>query len=103
MCCSLYQICNYIMVQSSSPTSQYLKLLGIIDVEELLQADNKALLQDIMNKNIITLKKESSIGEATKMFTRYGFRSLPVIDKDNKIVGIVSQRDIMKLTLHFSE
>ena len=79
------------------------KLLGIIDVKELLQADNKALLQDVMNRNVITLKKESSIGEATKMFSIYGFRSLPVIDKDNKIVGIVSQRDIMKLTLHFLE
>src|SRR5674476_282649 len=102
MCCLLYQICNHIMVLSSSPTSQYLKLLGIIDIKELLQADNKAFLKDIMNKNIISLKKEISIGEATKMFTRYGFRSLPVIDEDNKIVGIVSQRDIMKLTLHLS-
>ena len=30
------------------------KLLGVIDVKELLQADNKALLKDIMNKNVIT-------------------------------------------------
>ena len=84
-------------------TDEDSKLLGIIDVKELLQADNKALLKDIMNKNIITLKKGGSIGEATKMFSRYGFRSLPVIDENNKIVGIVSQRDIMKLTLHFLE
>jgi CBS domain-containing protein/sporulation protein YlmC with PRC-barrel domain len=79
------------------------KLLGVIDVKELLQADNQALLKDIMNKNVITLDKESSIGEATKMFSRYGFRSLPVTDNDNKIVGVVSQRDVVKLTLHFSE
>ncbi len=79
------------------------KLLGIIDVKELLQADDEALLTDIMNKNVITLKKESSIGEATKMFSRYGFRSLPVTDEDNKIVGVVSQRDVAKLTLHFLE
>ncbi len=79
------------------------KLLGVIDVKELLQADNQALLKDIMNKNVITLDKESSIGEATKMFSRYDFRSLPVMDNDNKIVGVVSQRDIVKLTLHFSE
>jgi CBS domain-containing protein/sporulation protein YlmC with PRC-barrel domain len=78
-------------------------LLGVIDVKELLQADNQALLKDIMNKNVITLDKESSIGEATKMFSRYGFRSLPVTDNDNKIVGVVSQRDVVKLTLHFSE
>jgi Mg/Co/Ni transporter MgtE len=79
------------------------RLLGVIDVKELLQADNQALLKDIMNKNVITLDKESSIGETTKMFSRYGFRSLPVTDNDNKIVGVVSQRDVVKLTLHFSE
>jgi Mg/Co/Ni transporter MgtE len=79
------------------------KLLGVIDVKELLQADSQELLEDIMNKNVITLDKESSIEEATKMFSRYGFRSLPVTDNDNKIVGVVSQRDIVKLTLHFSE
>lgn len=79
------------------------KLLGIIDVKELLQADDEALLKDIMNKNVITLKKESSIGEATKMFSRYGFRSIPVTDEDNRIVGVVSQRDVAKLTLHFLE
>ena len=78
-------------------------LLGVIDVKELLQADSQALLKDIMNKNVITLDKESSIGDATKMFSRYGFRSLPVTDNDNKIVGVVSQRDVVKLTLHFSE
>jgi CBS domain-containing protein/sporulation protein YlmC with PRC-barrel domain len=79
------------------------QLLGVIDVKELLQADNQAFLKDIMNKNVITLDKESSIGEATKMFSRYGFRSLPVTDNDHKIVGVVSQRDVVKLTLHFSE
>ena len=79
------------------------KLLSVIDVKELLQADSQALLGDIMNKNLITLDNESSIEEATKMFYRYGFRSLQVTDNDNKIVGVVRQRDVVKLTLHFSE
>ena len=35
------------------------KLLGIIDVKELLQADDEALLKDIMNKNVITLRKKA--------------------------------------------
>jgi len=37
------------------------------------------------------------------MFSKYGFGSLPVIDNDNKIVGVVRQRDVAKLTLHFLE
>ncbi|HWQ47444.1 MAG TPA: CBS domain-containing protein [Methanosarcina sp.] len=79
------------------------KLLGILDVKEILQADDEALLKDVMNKSVITLKPESSIAEATAMFSRYGFRSLPVTNKENKIVGVVSQRDVAKLTLHFLE
>jgi magnesium transporter len=79
------------------------KLLGIIDVKEILQADDEALLKDIMNKSVITLKPESSIGDATAMFSRYGFRSLPVTNKENRIVGVISQRDVAKLTLHFLE
>jgi magnesium transporter len=84
-------------------TDEDSKLLGIIDVKKHLKEDHEALLKDIMNKKIIPLDIESSIGEATKAFSRYGFRSLPVIDNDNKIVGIISQRDVMKLTLHFLE
>lgn len=79
------------------------RLLGILDVKEILQADDEALLKDVMNKSVITLKPESSIAEATAMFSRYGFRSLPVTNKENKIVGVVSQRDVAKLTLHFLE
>jgi magnesium transporter len=78
-------------------------LLGVIDVKELLQADDRALLKDIMNKNVITLKKESSIGEASNMFFRYGLSALPVTDKDGKIVGVVKHRDVAELTLHFLE
>jgi magnesium transporter len=78
-------------------------LLGMIDIKELLQADNRTLLKDVMNKNVITLKKDNSITEATKMFSKYGFGSLPVIDNDSKIVGVVKQRDVAKLTLHFLE
>ncbi len=76
------------------------KLLGILDVKEILQADDEALLKDVTNKSVITLKPEGSIAEATAMFSRYGFRSLPVTNKENRLVGVVSQRNVAKL--HFT-
>lgn len=79
------------------------KLLGILDVKEILQEDDEALLKDVMNKSVITLEPESSIGEATAMFSRYGFRSLPVTTNEDKMVGVLRQRDVAKLTLHFLE
>jgi len=79
------------------------KLLGVIDVKELLKADDKALLKDIMVKNVISLKKESKLGEAETMFSRYDFRALPVTDGEDRMAGVVRYRDVTKLTHHFLE
>ena len=79
------------------------KLLGVIDVKDLLRADDRALLKEIMVKSVITLKEESTLGEASAMFSRYDFRALPVTDKDDKMVGVVRYRDVAQLTHHFLE
>jgi CBS domain-containing protein len=78
-------------------------LLGIIDLRELLQADDKAFLRDVMIENVITLSTESTLKEAAKEFARYGFRSIPVIDEENRLVGVIPYRDVMNLTHQFVE
>ncbi len=79
------------------------KLLGVIDIKELLLADDEALLKDIMVTGIISLKPESTLKEASAMFARYSFRAIPVTDENNKINGVVLYRDVMNLTHHFLE
>jgi magnesium transporter len=79
------------------------KLLGIIDLKELLQADDKVLLVNIMTKNAIALKKESTLGEASNMFSKYDFRALQVVDNGDNMIGVVRYRDVTKLTHYFLE
>lgn len=78
-------------------------LLGIVDIRELLQADDKAFLRDIMIENVITLSTESTLKEAAKEFARYGFRSIPVIDEKYRLAGVIPYRDVMNLTHQFIE
>jgi predicted transcriptional regulator/sporulation protein YlmC with PRC-barrel domain len=78
-------------------------LLGVIDLKELLQADDRALLKDIMVENVISLNTESTLKEASQSFARYDFRALPVIDEKNHLVGVIPYRDVMNLTHHFVE
>lgn len=78
-------------------------LLGVIDLKELLQADDRALLKDIMVENVISLNTESILKEASQSFARYDFRALPVTDERNRIVGVIPYRDVMNLTHHFLE
>ncbi len=79
------------------------KLLGVLDIKELLKADEKALLGDVMVKNVISLGLDSTLRDASKIFARYDFRAVPVTDDEGRIVGVVPYRDVMKLTHHFVE
>jgi len=75
------------------------KLLGVIDIKELLKAPLKATtkLEDIMQRNFISLRTSSTMKDASLLFSRYSFRALPVIDEKGKLVGVVPFRDVMSL------
>ncbi|MDD1704058.1 MAG: CBS domain-containing protein [Methanoregula sp.] len=78
-------------------------LLGVTDLKELLQADDKALLKDIMVENVISLRTGSTLKEAAQEFGRYGFRALPVVDEGDRLIGAIPYRDVMNLTHQFIE
>jgi CBS domain-containing protein len=79
------------------------ELLGVIDLKELLQADDSALLKDVMIDNIVSLDSESTLREASELFARYGYRAIPVIDKSDRVLGVLPYRDVMNLKHRFWE
>ncbi len=78
-------------------------LLGVLDIKELLQADDKALLKDVMVVSVITLDHDSTLKQAAEMFARYEFRALPITDRDHKMLGVVTYRDVMGLKHNYVE
>ncbi len=79
------------------------RLLGVADIRDILKADDNALLKDVMDTYLITLKPENTLREASFMFSRYGYRALPVIDENGKMLGAVPYRDMMNLKHRFLE
>jgi CBS domain-containing protein len=79
------------------------RLLGVLDIKELLLAEETALLGDIMTEQVITLEPDTTFKEAVDMFSRYGFRALPITDEQDHILGVVTYRDMMNLTHRFIE
>ena len=53
--------------------------------------------KDIMTKNVISLEKETPISQALKALFDNNISSIPVVEKDNTLVGILSERDMLKL------
>jgi len=68
-------------------------LRGVIDINELLQANPESKLEDIMVKNVVTVAPETRRGTIEALFRRYRFRAIPVVDSDGKIVGVVREID----------
>lgn len=52
-------------------------------------------VKDIMSSKIITIKQEQTIEEGATLLVKKSIKRLPVVDKEGKLIGIVSRRDIM--------
>ncbi len=71
-------------------------LIGMVTVKDLLLcSDDDALVEDIMVTNLISVTTNSDKEEAAKMLSKYHFLALPVVDGENRMVGIVTFDDAM--------
>ena len=72
------------------------RLLGLITVKDLLLAeDDETPLEQIMLTNIISVTTQTDQEEVARMFSKYNFLALPVVDGENRMVGIVTFDDAM--------
>jgi CBS domain-containing protein len=62
-----------------------------------------AVAKEVMTSPVTTVGPDATIGEAARVMHRGGFRSMPVVDADGRIVGIVSRRDLLQGFLRSDE
>ena len=55
------------------------------------------LVRDVMSKNVLSITKYESIMRVADILTENNISGLPVVDKENKVVGIISQADILSM------
>ena len=67
------------------------KLVGLVTVKDLLLAESdETLIQDIMLTNLISVSTHTDQEEVARMLAKYNFLALPVVDTENRMVGIVT-------------
>ena len=76
-------------------------LKGIVTNRDLrFEKNNSRVITQVMTKkNLITVSKGTSLSEAEGILQKNKIEKLPVVDKKNKLVGLITFRDIIKLTL----
>ncbi len=69
------------------------KLIGITTVKDLLLANDDDYVRDLMEENVISVHTLDDQEKVAQMFSNYDFLALPVVDKEQRIVGIVTIDD----------
>ncbi|MBR2752411.1 MAG: magnesium transporter [Lachnospiraceae bacterium] len=70
-------------------------LLGIVTAKDLLLAEEGDLIGDIMETNIISVQTHTDKEDVAQMFSKYDLLAMPVVDDENRLVGIVTIDDAM--------
>ncbi|MCK5140451.1 MAG: CBS domain-containing protein, partial [Thermodesulfovibrionia bacterium] len=75
------------------------KLVGIVSSWDITKAlaRHKEKLRDIMTKNVITSRLDEPIDVVSIRFDKHGINSTPVIDEENRVIGIITTTDISKV------
>ncbi|MDO5574090.1 MAG: magnesium transporter [bacterium] len=73
------------------------RLLGTVSLRYLLLSDADAKIGDIMNENVISIKTLMDQEEVAMVFQKYDFTSMPVVDNENRLVGIITVDDVVDI------
>ena len=79
-------------------------LVGMITLRDIDLAGNEAfalLIEDLMTPNLITGRKDSALGEIAEMMLRTGIQRIPIVNKVNQLVGLVTQTTIIRATAKY--
>ena len=73
------------------------RLIGTVSLRYLLLHKGDETIGDFMNENVISVNTMMDQEEVAELFKRYDFTAMPVVDNENRLVGIITVDDIMDI------
>ncbi|HEY3789154.1 MAG TPA: magnesium transporter [Urbifossiella sp.] len=71
------------------------RLLGVVSLRDLILAPRHALIRDLMESEVVTLRFDEDRDALTRLFSRYDFIAVPVVDDRFGLLGIVTHDDVL--------
>lgn len=98
---SIEQVCDILVKNKLSGVpviDKNRKLVGYVSEKDIITSLSKKAkckkTGDVMNKNVFSIKEDTTIDRVSRIFAEKEYRRLPVV-KSGKLVGIVSRKDVM--------
>jgi magnesium transporter len=71
------------------------RLLGVVSLKDLVAADPKKIVKDVMTKDIYTVSENTDQVEIAHLLTQHGIKAVPVLDKEGRMQGVVTVDDLI--------
>ena len=71
------------------------RVVGVVSLRELLASDPLLRLSDIMNEQVVSVTPEVDQEEVARLISRYDLLALPVVDAEDKLLGIITVDDVI--------
>ena len=71
-------------------------LVGVVDLRELVLAQDHVAMSEIMTAPIVTADENDERKDLAEMFAKYHYRMIPVVDSQDHILGTIRYNDVMK-------
>ena len=72
-------------------------LLGVVSLRDIIMSKPQALLQAIMEDNVISVHHHVDVESAAAQIQKYDFIALPVVDDENRLLGIITVDDVIDI------
>jgi len=74
-------------------------LCGVVALRELVEADPRARIRDLMQTRLVMVTPDTDREEAANLISRYNFLALPVVDGDRRLLGVVTVDDLVDVLI----
>lgn len=95
---------KYIRSETDAETTYYLYVIdrefhlkGVVTLRDIVSNEMTTQIKDIMNPNVISVTYSEDQEEVSRMFEKYGFMLMPVIDDENHMIGVITVDDILEV------
>lgn len=75
------------------------RLVGVVSLRDILIAQPSAKIEDIMYERVISVPAEMDQEEVAHLLERYDFLAIPVVDKENRLLGIITVDDVIDVLI----
>ncbi len=72
-------------------------LIGEVALADLVLSESNAPISSIMNHDVISVNTTEDREEVARIFTKYDFYTMPVVDNENRLVGIITVDDVLDI------